>query len=66
MRRLRSPTTSWPDRDRTRPTSVYPAEADTGNGIQVCDQGHNLPEEGEHYTPPVDFVTAYHTLWGIG
>jgi ribose transport system substrate-binding protein len=43
-----------------------PAEVDTGNGIQVCDKDHNLPEEGEHYTPPVDFVTAYHKLWGLG
>jgi len=41
-----------------------PAEADTGNGIQVCDKDHNLPEEGDPYTPPIDFVAAYNTLWG--
>jgi ribose transport system substrate-binding protein len=43
-----------------------PAEADTGNGIQVCDKDHNLPENGEAYTPPVDFVAGYQKLWGLG
>jgi ribose transport system substrate-binding protein len=43
-----------------------PAEADTGNGIQVCDKDHNLPEKGKAYTPPVDFVKAYQKLWGLG
>lgn len=42
-----------------------PAEVDTGNGIQVCDQDHNLPPEGDAYKPPVDFVAAYHGLWGV-
>jgi ribose transport system substrate-binding protein len=43
-----------------------PAEVDTGNGIQVCDEDHNLPPEGEPYTPPVDFVASYNQLWGRG
>jgi ribose transport system substrate-binding protein len=43
-----------------------PGEVDTGNGIQVCDKDHNLPPEGEAYTPPVDFVAAYQQLWGLG
>jgi ribose transport system substrate-binding protein len=43
-----------------------PAEVDTGNGIQVCDKDHNLPPEGEPFTPPVDFVAAYQKLWGLG
>jgi ribose transport system substrate-binding protein len=43
-----------------------PAEADTGNGIQVCDKDHNLPEEGKAYTPSVDFETAYQKLWSLG
>jgi ribose transport system substrate-binding protein len=43
-----------------------PAEADTGNGIQICDKDHNLPEKGKAYTPPVDFVAAYQKLWGLG
>ena len=43
-----------------------PAEVDTGNGIQVCDKDHNLPPKGQAYTPPVDFASAYHRLWGLG
>lgn len=42
-----------------------PAEADTGNGIQICDEDHNLPPKGKAYTPPVDFVKAYQKLWGL-
>lgn len=43
-----------------------PAEVDSGNGIQACDKDHNLPSEGDAYTPPVDFATAYDQLWGRG
>lgn len=43
-----------------------PAEVDTGNGLQVCDEDHNLPPKGEPYTPPVDFMSAYDQLWGVG
>jgi len=43
-----------------------PNEVDTGNGVQVCDKDHNLPPEGEPYTPPVDFVAGYHEMWGLG
>jgi ribose transport system substrate-binding protein len=42
-----------------------PTEVDTGNGIQVCYEDHNLPPEGEAYTPPVDFVASYRELWGL-
>lgn len=42
-----------------------PSEVDTGNGIQDCDKDHNLPPSGKAFTPPVDFVSAYHTLWGL-
>jgi ribose transport system substrate-binding protein len=41
-------------------------EVDTGNGIQVCDKDHNMPAEGEAYTPPIDFEAAYQRLWGLG
>ena len=43
-----------------------PAEADTGNGLQVCDKDHNLPEKGKPFTPDVDYAAAYHKLWSIG
>ena len=43
-----------------------PAEVDSGNGLQVCDEDHNLPPKGEPYTPPVDFVSAYDQMWGVG
>ncbi len=42
-----------------------PAETDTGNGLQVCDKDHNLPPEGEAFTPPIDFAAAYDGLWGL-
>lgn len=43
-----------------------PSDVDTGHGVQICDKDHNLPPEGEPYTPPVDFVASYHEMWGIG
>ena len=42
-----------------------PDAVDTGNGIQVCDKDHNLPPEGEPYTPPVDFRSAFLAMWGV-
>lgn len=42
-----------------------PERGDTGIGSQVCDADHNLPPKGEPYQAPVDFVAAYHDLWGI-
>jgi ribose transport system substrate-binding protein len=42
-----------------------PSEVDTGNGIQVCDKDHNMPPAGKAFTPPIDFVSAYHKLWGL-
>jgi ribose transport system substrate-binding protein len=41
-----------------------PDAIDTGIGVQVCDKDHNLPPEGEPYTPPVDLRAAYLKLWG--
>ena len=43
-----------------------PSEADTGNGLQICDKDHNLPAKGKTFTPPVDFAKSYLELWGLG
>jgi ribose transport system substrate-binding protein len=43
-----------------------PDAVDTGNGIQVCDEDHNLPPEGQPYTPPIDFRAAFLKMWGLG
>ena len=42
-----------------------PDAVDTGNGVQVCDKDHNMPPEGQPYTPPVDFRSAFLKLWGL-
>jgi ribose transport system substrate-binding protein len=42
------------------------AGTNTGQGYQACDKDNNMPPEGEAYQPPVDFVTAYETSWGVG
>ncbi|GAA1949059.1 substrate-binding domain-containing protein [Nocardioides panacihumi] len=42
-----------------------PNTVDTGNGIQVCDKDHNMPPEGQPYTPPVDFRSAFRSMWGL-
>jgi ribose transport system substrate-binding protein len=42
-----------------------PERGDSGIGEQVCDLGHNLPPVGEGYQAPIDYVAAYHELWGI-
>ena len=42
-----------------------PDALDTGNGIQVCDKDHNLPPEGQPFTPPVDFRAAFLKMWGL-
>jgi ribose transport system substrate-binding protein len=44
---------------------VDPNAVDTGNGVQVCDKDHNMPPEGQPYTPPIDFRAAYLKLWGL-
>jgi ribose transport system substrate-binding protein len=42
-----------------------PERGDSGIGEQVCDLEHNLPPRGEGYQAPVDYVAAYHDLWGV-
>ncbi len=42
-----------------------PERGDSGIGAQVCDADHNLPPKGEGYRAPIDFVAAYHQLWGV-
>jgi ribose transport system substrate-binding protein len=42
-----------------------PERGDSGIGEQVCDIDHNLPPKGEGYRAPIDYVAAYHRLWGI-
>jgi ribose transport system substrate-binding protein len=42
-----------------------PERGDSGIGEQVCDVDHNLPPKGEAYEAPIDYVAAYHELWGI-
>ncbi|ADB52421.1 sugar ABC transporter substrate-binding protein [Conexibacter woesei] len=37
----------------------------TGNGTQIIDREHNLPEPGERYAPPLDFRRAYYDAWGV-
>ncbi|HEX6285961.1 MAG TPA: sugar ABC transporter substrate-binding protein, partial [Acidimicrobiia bacterium] len=34
-----------------------------GGGWQFVDAEHNIPPEGESYSPPVDFRTAYTAIW---
>lgn len=41
-----------------------PERGDSGIGEQVCDHDHNLPPKGEGYRAPIDYVAAYHRLWG--
>lgn len=43
-----------------------PERGDSGIGEQVCDLKHNLPPKGEGYRAPIDYVAAYHGLWGVG
>jgi ribose transport system substrate-binding protein len=43
-----------------------PAESNTGIGWQICDREHNLPPEGEAYSPPIDYEAAYEEFWGVG
>lgn len=42
-----------------------PERGDSGIGEQVCDLDHNLPPRGEGYRAPIDYVAAYHELWGV-
>jgi len=42
-----------------------PERGDSGIGEQVCDIDHNLPPKGEGFRAPIDYVAAYHELWGI-
>jgi len=42
-----------------------PELGDSGIGEQVCDLDHNLPPKGEGYRAPIDYVAAYHELWGV-
>lgn len=42
-----------------------PEQGDSGIGEQVCDIDHNLPPRGEGYRAPIDYVAAYHELWGV-
>lgn len=42
-----------------------PERGDSGIGEQVCDIDHNLPPKGEGYQAPIDYVAAYHELWGV-
>jgi ribose transport system substrate-binding protein len=42
-----------------------PERGDSGIGEQVCDIDHNLPPRGEGYRAPIDYVAAYHRLWGV-
>ncbi len=38
---------------------------ETGIGLQVYDEDHNLPTDGSPYDPPVDFPAAYYAMWGL-
>jgi ribose transport system substrate-binding protein len=42
-----------------------PERGDSGIGEQVCDLDHNLPPKGRAYEAPIDYVAAYHELWGL-
>lgn len=42
-----------------------PAEVETGIGLQVYDENHNLPPAGSPYDPPIDFPAAYYEMWGL-
>jgi ribose transport system substrate-binding protein len=42
-----------------------PAASDSGMGLQVVDQTHNLPPAGQPFTPNVDYKSAYRKMWGI-
>ena len=44
--------------------NLDPSNTNSGIGFQVCDKDHNLPPEGEAYTPPVDYESAYLKKWG--
>jgi ribose transport system substrate-binding protein len=43
-----------------------PVAVNTGMGVQLWDRDNNLPPEGERFTSPVDFRSAYYRMWGIG
>jgi ribose transport system substrate-binding protein len=42
-----------------------PKEGNSGIGYQICEEGHNMPPEGESWEPPIDFVAAYEKMWGL-
>jgi ribose transport system substrate-binding protein len=44
--------------------NIDPSNTNSGIGFQICDKDHNLPPEGEAYTPPVDYEGAYLKKWG--
>lgn len=37
----------------------------TGDGVQVYDASHNLPEKGDYYEPKLDYKGIYRKAWGI-
>ena len=41
-------------------------QVDCGCGFAVWDIDHNMPPEGDAFTPPVDFRENYRKIWGLG